>query len=279
MARTGTVARLFAVCLVLLAAACSASHDRARTAADDAQVVALADAAARDAASDPDAGPSASPGCTTDEQCALVPRGCCGCGPTLDSVRAVHVDDEASAQAACAGVQCGECQPRPHDPLAAWPAPTCVAGQCTVRDLRRAEETRCTNDGDCQLSPAQRSCCGACSSDPHGWQALRKGATVHLAGHGCAGDVVCWECELRYPPTIFCATDGHCAVRATPAIDGTPSPACFAPGYRAETAMLPEAQGCDCFPADPDVCDPVAGALFCRDGSWQPGFDGPCWIQ
>lgn len=276
MAHAGTFTRLSALGLVALAVSCSASHGRAGL---DAEVQPWSDAAVRDAPSSPEPEPSHAAGCTADEECSLVPRACCGCRPTLDNMRGVHIDDEAAALTGCAGVLCGECEVRPHDPLAAWPAPVCIEGQCSVRDLRRADETLCTDDNDCQLSPPKRSCCGSCISDPRSWQALRKGANVHLAGRGCSGDVFCDDCKLAYPPAFFCASDGHCAVRATPAIDDEPNAACFAPGYRAETAALPTARGCDCFPGDPEVCDPLAGALFCEDGSWQAGFDGPCSIH
>jgi hypothetical protein len=258
--------------------ACSADH---RAALKDAGVVMASDAAIQgsEASSPKSDASTAGASCDQDSECTLVASSCCACGATALTLEPVAFADEARELAACAAFDCGECPPIKRSPFEPWLAPACVEGQCVARDLRSDDATRCTRDDECVLSWPQQACCGRCSSDPGAWRALRSGASVHLAGHGCTGDVACTPCPQALQPTAFCAEDGHCAVRATPANDGVPDPTCFAPGARASIALQPNALGCDCFESEQEPCDPVAGSLLCPGGHWQVGFDGPCWIH
>ena len=212
--------------------------------------------------------------CVHDRDCKLVPKSCCACPSTnLDDVRAaLYVDME------CPLIACAPCPEPSRDPLRPWLAPACESGVCIARDLRKAAETACSQDADCVLSPERISCCGSCSAAPHAYRALRKGVSVALAGAACAGDVACPTCTASYLPTPYCAADGHCAVRATPALNGVPNGTCFAPGQRADTAYDPGAVGCDCFPGDEGVCEGRA-ALVCEQARWTAVEDGPCAVR
>jgi hypothetical protein len=175
-----------------------------------------AEAGAKDAASQSanDAGTLAdgavqSGSCTKHADCMLVAKSCCACEKTLDNVRALPLGADASV--ACPGL-CGACAPIPYDPLNAWVAPACVQGQCAVHDLRKAPETSCTRADECIAVAESVTCCQSCSSDPKLWRARRKDSAVTTAGSACVGDVFCPACE-PIPPEVFCAADGHCAVR------------------------------------------------------------------
>jgi hypothetical protein len=163
----------------------------------------------RDAGSD--SAPGASAECSAHADCMLVAKSCCTCEKTLDNVRAERVD--AGASVPCPGL-CGACpEPPPYDPLNLWVAPACLSGRCGVHDLRRADETRCTRDDECETVHESLECCQSCSSDPRFYRAKRKDRAVTRAGSPCAGDVGCPPCVPTLPPA-FCAADGHCAVRA-----------------------------------------------------------------
>jgi hypothetical protein len=154
-------------------------------------------------------GAIAQSGCMKHADCMLVAKSCCACEKTLENVVALPLG--ANASVPCPGL-CGGCAPLPYDPLNAWVAPACVQGQCAAQDLRKAEETRCTRDDDCEAVPESQRCCTTCSSDPKFYRAKRKGSTVTVDGAPCAGDVACPAC-IPTLPTAYCAPDGHCAVR------------------------------------------------------------------
>jgi hypothetical protein len=241
------------------------------------QVVSDASSAAdADASAARDAGADTSETCRTHADCNLVAKPCCLCELTPADVVAVLRGRESSVQGVCkGGVSCGPCAPKPYEPLRAWVAPACENGTCVVRDLRKADETRCAQDQDCRLSAEAVSCCDTCLADPRVYRACRKDAVPALAGERCAAGMGCPPCVASYSPTPYCAADGHCAVRATPVSEGKPSSTCFSPDQRVESAHDAGAKGCDCFPSEEGVCKSDV-AILCQNGRWRSVDGGAC---
>jgi len=208
--RSGTL--LFAA----LIASCASSHDVDEDPdAGDAGFV-----TAR-----PDAGPdehervdAAAGQCLENQDCTLVPTGCCAaCVPDSKQVVAVPSSHAAAAGAnfCSLGVSCSPC-PTP-DPQVVYPQlrAACVSHQCVVVDTRSEDSTTCQVDEDCEVRAA--GCCDPCSDMGDGWFAFKKGATDPHAPE-CSPIPPCVACTSGFPPTAKCAADKHCRIVHAPPI-------------------------------------------------------------
>jgi hypothetical protein len=162
------------------------------------------------------AGTSGSAQCN-DGDCVLVPKGCCAaCVPTKGDVEAVLASDEKAATARnCPSgpVACGPCPSSAYDPLHPVVRAACMAGHCTVIDLREEPQSACMTDAECHL--ADVGCCGSCGGDPSGWISLSSAPQDPFAPV-CDPIPPCAPCSLNAQPAVFCADDGHCAVGQRP---------------------------------------------------------------
>jgi hypothetical protein len=161
-----------------------------------------------------DAGAGSGGQCTAASDCVLIATGCCGaCEPTKSDVEAVLASDEnAAILLNCPGgpPACGPCAPVAYDPQRPVVRAACMGGRCIVVDLREQPESTCMNDGECHL--ADVGCCGSCGADPSGWISLSSVASDPYAPI-CDPIPPCVPCTMNAEPAVFCAADGHCAVR------------------------------------------------------------------
>lgn len=195
-----------------------------------------------------DAGAISGGQCTAASDCVLVPTGCCGaCEPTESDLEAVLASDRNAANLRnCPGgpPDCAPCPPAVYDPERPVVRAACMAGRCTVVDLREQPESACMGDGECHL--ADVGCCGSCGPDPSGWIALSSVASDPYAPV-CDPIPPCLPCNsMNAQPSVFCATDGHCAVRGVETLNGVPSSTCYSPTQNMDKAHDVGVTGCDC---------------------------------
>jgi hypothetical protein len=228
-----------------------------------------------------DAGPPA-PECLVDSDCSMIARGCCAaCGPAsaMNSFAVPSAKRVEAANAECPGgpPACGPCPPQDPDPLAPVLRAGCVAQRCELVDLRSTESSRCTADSECRA--AGLGCCGPYSDEPREYVGLREGADASILI--CSPLPPCTPPMAHGDPRVFCAADGHCAVRRSERSAGLPSDSCYSPTQNLERAYDSGAQGCDCAPGSPPLCRSDANgrqvALICgASGRWSAAEDGPC---
>jgi len=218
----------------------NAGHDASQDAAPDASS---------------DAG-QAEPQCGKPQDCVLLPSACCAaCEPTKRDAVAVSATRQAEAMRRICPVQpaCAPCAPVAPDPLHAILRADCVDKRCVVIDLREAPETACASPLDCKLTAS--SCCGGCGADPSGYVSLSASDDPYGGQPRCSAK--CRACTDTTSPEAFCASDGHCAVREIPRVQGQPSSTCFSPDHNVDHAYDPGAVGCDCYVPGARLCQPA----------------------
>lgn len=229
-----------------------------------------------------DSGAANQDACMVDSDCVLVGRGCCSCPPnTADNVIAAPRARGSEVQKAqCAGqVACGPCAAPVIDPLAPVIHAGCIDHKCAAVDLRTVEFSKCAQDGDCVALGL--GCCGSSSGDPASFVGANKSADDGILQ--CVPAPPCQPPPQtpEPPPISFCATDGHCAVRARETQTQAASTTCYSPSQNVDRAYDTDAKGCDCQAGTAGVCvkdsmSRFVGFLCSPEGYWQSVFDGPC---
>lgn len=156
--------------------------------------------------------------CARPSDCTLAIDDCCGpCGvPALDDFDAIATSRaDAHTRFVCpdpGSTPCPGCVAMDNPSLGA----TCTEGRCTGFDVRQLAISACTDDSVCRLRTRDCCECGG-STDPSSLIAVRGDARAAYMELVC-DDFACGACEPTYPTTVeaYCATDGHCAVRAVP---------------------------------------------------------------
>lgn len=141
--------------------------------------------------------------CHAADECALVPRSCCGqCGqPASGDVRAV-LASAVTTPGRCEGVGCPRCHADPDPLLVAY----CASGTCRALDLHTSPLTRCSADTDCVVRP--RGCCECGATE---WIAVRASQSSAYALRVCGPVSTCPECVGRALVAAVCR-EGHCAM-------------------------------------------------------------------
>lgn len=154
--------------------------------------------------------------CEVDSQCTLTGTTCCeACEPIRDenllAINASHLA-ELMASRPCATV--GACAPCPSvselEATRKYFRPVCVAGQCSVVDVRQSPITECTDSGDCALRDGVNCCLGCDGS---------RFVAVSVNANFCPnGPEPCSKCASLPPPSylgVQCQKR-HCELQILP---------------------------------------------------------------
>ena len=95
---------------------------------------------------------------------------------------------------------------------------TCAGGVCLAVDIRAHQASACASDDDCRLRVT--GCC-ECGGSTASWDliAIAQNGEPAYQSLVCDPEQGCDDCAPVYPTDTeaYCATDGHCATRATSA--------------------------------------------------------------
>lgn len=162
--------------------------------------------------------------CRLSSDCVLTAPGCCGsCEPVDDrAFVAVNAANMSKLHPPCM-VACGACPPPTPGVMSTsrYFVPTCVAGECTVTDIRETALTQCQITSDCYLR-AGAHCCELCGGT--NIVALNRNASVtDLLCDGISPP--CLACVPTIPPGYSTSCEaGRCTVQEPPCTTEHPCP-------------------------------------------------------
>ena len=160
--------------------------------------------------------------CATAADCTLTSPGCCGaCEPIIEAdLIAVNREQLAAftESSGCTGVACEACpEASPSEQTRRFFHAACVAGRCSVQDVRAETITECVTGSDCRLRCGS-GCCEACGSSG---DAIAVRTDADLVQALCGGaPIQCPACACALPEsyTSSCVA-GRCVVQGLPACE------------------------------------------------------------
>lgn len=153
--------------------------------------------------------------CEQPTDCVIGGPSCCGIcdrpGITARDLAAYHREHHQELQTCQTDIECVPCPVLSAGTGSLhYFVPDCVAGQCTVVDLRASPLTACAEPADCRLR-AGAGCCETCGAEGD-WIAVRNdGSLEELV---CGDELIgCPGCVAVPPPGVLASCEnGRCVV-------------------------------------------------------------------
>jgi hypothetical protein len=177
--------------------------------------------------------------CISNQDCEVIPKGCCSCGSgPVSNYVAINSAYATQYQSECGVVDCAACLPtafNPNDPVNYYVA-TCarsvspdlpsggvtIAGQCVVVDLRATDITACKLASDCSLRGGT-GCCSRCGGGTP--IAINTSEESELETEACDGaPQACPACAPAFSGYDATCSDGRCSVELAPLPPPCPCP-------------------------------------------------------